>query len=841
MSAATVLLAVWPAWVAGVAVQLQQTALWPGGGYAAVLGLALLLAGAAAWWLHRGRSRWAPPLAPTLVLTLALMAAAAAAFGLTGWRAAAFAQQALPPVLEGVDLLVQGRVVGLPRRSADSQSWVFEPEAAWRDGQSVRLPERLQLGWYLRGQPPAQALPRAGERWQFTVRLRRPHGAFNPHGFDRERWLWEQGVGATGYVRTAPGDPAPQRLQPAAWGLDAARQAVGEAMAARVPDPRQAGVLAALVVGDQSAIDRDDWDLFRTTGVAHLMSISGLHVTLFAWLATRLIGALWRRLARPWPGLLLAVPLPVAAGVGGVALATAYALFAGWGVPAQRTVLMLALVVGLRLAGRQWPWPPLWGLAMVAVLLLDPWALLQPGFWLSFVAVGILFATDPAGRSPPRDAPGLTGWRRWARAAWGQWREQVVMTLALAPLSLLLFGQVSLVGLAANLLAIPWVTLLVTPLALLGVLFTPLWDVAAAAVQVLHLWLGWLAQWPWAAVYRAVAPLSLAVLAVAGGVLLVLRAPLWLRAAGILLLWPALVWQPPRPAEGRFEVMALDVGQGSAVLVRTARHSLLYDAGPRYASGSDAGTRVVVPLLRALGEAPHTVVISHQDGDHAGGANAVRAAWPQARWLSSFDADPASRCAAGQRWTWDGVHFEILHPAPAHYRADGSGALPSNAMSCVLRIDDGRHSAWLSGDLDAERETRLALAQPGLRADLLLAPHHGSASSSSPVLLNTLRPSVVIVQSGYRNRFGHPAPPVLLRYRERSLPWVTSPQCGAATWRSDAPQAVRCERVQRQRYWHQSGAGLGVAAGHSTAPAATEPQPDSDSNEATWRSPGADE
>lgn len=809
MSATAMLLAVWPAWVAGVGVQLQQTALWPVRMYVVMLGVALLLAWGASV-LRVRRSRWVPGLA----LILALMAAAAGAFGLTGWRAAVFAQQALPPELEGVDLLVQGRVVGLPRRSAQSQTWVFEPEAAWRDARAVRLPERLQLGWYLRGQPSTQALPRAGEHWQFTVRLRRPHGAFNPHGFDRERWLWEQGVGATGYVRTAPSEPAPQRLRPAAWGLDAARQAVGEAIAARVFNPRLAGVLAALVVGDQSAIDREDWDLFRTTGVAHLMSISGLHVTLFAWLATRLIGALWRRLARPWPGLLLAVPLPVAAGAGGVVLATAYALFAGWGVPAQRTVLMLALVVGLRLAGRHWPWLPLWGLAMVAVLLLDPWALLQPGFWLSFVAVGILFATDPAGRSQPLVAPAANGWRRWGRAVWGQWREQVVMTLALAPLSLLLFGQVSLVGLAANLLAIPWVTLLVTPLALLGLLLPPLWEVAAAAVQVLHLWLGWLAQWPWASLHRAVAPLPLAVLAVAGGVLLVLRVPLWLRSAGLLLLWPALVWQPPRPAEGRFEVMALDVGQGSAVLVRTARHSLLYDAGPRYASGSDAGSRVVVPLLRALGEAPHTVVISHQDSDHSGGAKAVRTAWPQAHWLSSFAADPASRCTAGQRWTWDGVHFEMLHPTPAHYRADGSGALPSNAMSCVLRIDDGRHSAWLSGDLDAERETRLALGQPDLRADLLLAPHHGSATSSSPVLLNTLRPSVVIVQSGYRNRFGHPAAQVLLRYRERGLPWVASPQCGAATWRSDEPHAVRCERVHRQRYWHQPGVGLGVAALH---------------------------
>lgn len=802
MSAARLWLALWPGWVAGVALQLQQSQLWADPVYAGVSGLALLVF-AAVWWARRRLER--------LALPLVVLAAAGVAFGLTGWRAAHYATQALDPALQGQDIRVTGHVSGLPQHGADGLRFVFEVASATRAGQTQRLPPRLQLGWYLRGSAGAGSLPRAGERWALTVRLRSPHGNFNPHGFDRERWLWEQGIAATGYVRNGPRDEAPQRLLAAGWGLDAARQAVGERIRAQVADPRLAGVLAALVVGDQSAIERDDWDLFRTTGVAHLMSISGLHVTLFAWLATRLLGALWRRLARPWPGLLLAVPLPRAAGVGGVLLALAYALFAGWGVPAQRTLLMLALVVGLRLTGRQWPWPPLWGLAMVAVLLLDPWALLQPGFWLSFVAVGILFATDPAGRSSGVETPTI-GWRRWARAAWGQWREQVVMTLALAPLSLLLFGQVSLVGLLANLLAIPWVTLLVTPLALLGVVLPWLWSAAAWAVLGLHQWLGWLAGFDLAAVYRPIPPLPLALLAVAGGVLLVLRLPVVLRAAGLLLLWPALFWQPARPAVGTFEVMAIDVGQGSALLVRTAGHSLLYDAGPRYGPDNDAGRRVVLPLLRALGEAPDAVIISHQDGDHAGGADAVQAAWPQARWRSSYDADPGRRCVAGQQWEWDGVRFEVLHPQPGHYRADGSGTLPSNAMSCVLRIDNGRRSAWLSGDLDAERETRLALARPGLRADLLVAPHHGSATSSSPVLLNTLRPSVVLIQSGYRNRFHHPAPLVLDRYRERGLFWVNSPQCGAATWRSDALHGVRCERVRQRRYWHHHGADAGFDA-----------------------------
>jgi competence protein ComEC len=267
---------------------------------------------------------------------------------------------------------------------------------------------------------------------------------------------------------------------------------------------------------------------------------------------------------------------------------------------------------------------------------------------------------------------------------------------------------------------------------------------------------------------------------------------------------PMLVWSPLRPSEGEFEVLAVDVGLGSAVLVRTNGHSLLYDTGPRYGPGSDAGARVVVPLLQGLGEAPDTVVVSHKDSDHAGGSAAVRVVWPRARWLSSFGE--GERCLAGQRWRWDGVKFEVLHPSPEHFGADGEGRLVSNAMSCVLRVGNGRSAAWLSGDLDAGRETRLAMAQPELRADLLLAPHHVSASSSSPALLNTLRPSVVLIPSGYRDRFGHPAPLVLDSYRERHMHWEASPQCGAALWRSEAPETVVCHRRSSPRYWHHAGA-----------------------------------
>jgi competence protein ComEC len=829
------------AWVLGVALQLQQAALWPLAAYAGLLGAAGMALGLW-WWLVRGpvgglageprwpvlrAGRWRSALAAGL---LALLAGAWAGAGWTGLRAAHFAAQALPLTLQGLDLQVTGRVASLPHRTERGERFELLVEAASHGGQPVRLPQRLQLAWYHGGWgygaatelatgvahgrenvAPARASShpglQAGERWRFTVRLRSPHGHANPHGFDRELWLWSQGLGATGYVRHGPRDPAPENLGRTAWHpLQSARQWVSSRIEAQVSEPRSAGVLAALVVGNQSAIERTDWELFRTTGVAHLMSISGLHVTMFAWLAIACVGMLWRRLALTRPQALLALPTPWAASLGGVALASAYALFSGWGVPSQRTVLMLAVVVGLRLSVRRWPWPVVWLLAMVAVLLWDPWALLQAGFWLSFVAVGILFATDPAQRATPSadsaQAQAEPRSRRGLRAAGGLMREQSVVTVALAPLTLLLFGQFSVVGLLANLLAIPWVTLVITPLAMLGVALPPLWQVAAWAVQAQALVLQSLAQWPWAAMHLAIPPMPLALLGVLGGVLLVLRLPWAVRSAGLLLLWPVLLWAPPRPAPGQFELLAIDVGQGSAVLVRTARHSLLYDTGPRYGPDSDAGQRVIVPLLRALGEAPHTVVVSHRDSDHAGGMDAVRRAWPRARWLSSFDADPAQRCVAGQRWRWDGVDFAVLHPQPAHYGPDGQGLLSSNAMSCVLHVVGAQHSALLAGDIDATQETRLALAQPDLRATVLLAPHHGSNTSSSPVLLNTLRPRWVLVQAGYRNPYQHPAPAVLDRYRQRGLRWVNSASCGAATWRSAEPEVVQCQRAVQRRYWH---------------------------------------
>ena len=567
-------------------------------------------------------------------------------------------------------------------------------------------------------------------------------------------------------------------------------------------EPAQvAGLVAALVVGDQRAIDRLDWDVFRATGVAHLMSISGLHITMFAWCAALATGWTWRRSCR----LCTAVPAPSAALLGGAMLALAYAVFSGWGLPAQRTCLMLGTVTLLRLLGVRWPWPLVLMLACAVVVAFDPWALLQAGFWLSFVAVGVLIA---AGAPKPPHA-GVASVVPSAATRWWQLvREQWTISLALAPLTLLFFGQVSLVGLLANLFAIPWVTLVITPLAMLGVLLPEVWGLAAGAISLLMVCLQWLALLPMASVSVAIAPSWVGALGMLGAWVMVAPLPWHIRGLGVPLLLPVLLWQAPLPATGHFEVLAADVGQGNAVLVRTAAHALLYDAGPRYSLESDAGHRVLLPLLQALQTRLDLLVLSHRDTDHVGGAAAVLAMQPQARLLSSIRADhplqalrTAERCEAGQAWVWDGVRFEVLHPLAQDYAGEiTSGARP-NTLSCVLRITNGTQTALLAGDIEAAQEAALLARGAPLRADVLLVPHHGSKTSSTSEFLDTVQPRFALVQSGYRNRYGHPAPAVAQRYAYKQILVHDSPHCGAMVWSSIQPQRLDCTRMMQERYW----------------------------------------
>jgi len=805
-------------WLAGTMLQLQQAWLWPTLAYGVLLGVGVMLTLPALRW----RRMW----------WCAAIGLACFAFGSTGLRAAARLADALPAELEGQNIVATGVVAALPQTSPAGTRFLFEVEQAeWR-GRPVRLPPLLALGWYRDWHDEAtladpRTTLRAGQRWRLTLRLKRPHGSLNPGGFDYELWLFEQGVRATGYVRVTDAS-AVQLLAPAAGHpVERLRQQVRDAIFARVADPRAAGVLAALSVGDQAAIEREDWDVFRTSGIAHLMSISGLHVTMFAWLAGTLIGGGWRRSAR----LMLWCPAPWAARWGGVGAAAAYALFSGGGVPSQRTVWMLATAAVLATAGVRWPWLLVLLATGAVVALIDPWALLQVGFWLSFAAVGLLMVSGPVLQPQARPVVPASRWR----AAWQGLlrvvregtRAQAIATLGLAPLSLVFFQQISLIGFVANLAAIPLVTLVITPLALLGVLLPPLWNAAAAVVQGLVAALGWGAAWPAAVWSVPAAPAWGQAAGLLAGALLMMPLPWrwrWLAVPLALpLLWPAV----PRPAEGRFELVAADVGQGTAVLVRTQGHTLLYDTGPQYSRDTDAGQRVLLPLLRRRGEpALDLLMLSHSDVDHVGGANAVLSNWPVREISSSLAPGhpllhkgvPHRPCIAGQSWQWEGVRFSVLHPRAEALAADPA-AKPTkpNWLSCVLRIEDAAgHSALLTGDAEAPQEAQMIAADRAqLKAELLLVPHHGSRTSSSAAFLDAVAPRVAIVQAGYRSRFGHPAPDVMQRYAERGIAVMRSDRCGAWSWTAEA---AWCERDRSRRYWHFADCGAG-GSGSCNAPA----------------------
>ncbi len=786
------------AWLAGISIQLHEPSLWSGWMYLALCGVAMVLVGCAMRW--------------RISLVWTCLGMAALGFGVTGCHARMHDRALLPGALERKDIELVGEVASLPQRDLFGLRFRFRVESARSGGAPVRTSPLVALGWYAgfgdtTTHDPLRESLRPGQRWRFTVRLRQPHGLSNPHGFDYELALFERGIGATGYVRS---EPAPTLLgQAQGDAVDRWRDHVRRAIAEEVEDPRDAGVLAALSVGDQSAIDRSDWNLFRRTGVAHLVAISGLHIAMMAWLAAAATGAAWRRSRR----LALRIPAPSAARWGGLAAAMAYGVFSGLGVPSQRTIWMLATVTLLHAGGRRWPWPLVLLAAAVAVTALDPWAMLQPGFWLSFVAVGLLMASSPAmpsGTAPTENArPAWQGGvRGMARAAIMGARTQALATVGLAPLTLVLFQQVSVVGFFANLIAIPAVTLLVAPLSLLGSALPVLWKPASWGMDALRWWLEWLQSWSGAVWSAPVAPLWAQAAGLLAAALAVLPLPWRLRALALPLALPLLWPHVDRPTEGEFDVLAADVGQGTSVLVRTAGHLLVFDAGPRYSPDSDAGERVLLPLLRTQGEERiDRLVLSHRDTDHIGGAQALLANTRVVDSRTSLEPGHPlqallprhEHCETGQSWTWEGVRFDMLQP-PAQAYGDG---LKSNAMSCVLHVQGAHGSLLLTGDIERPQEDWLVATRPGvLRSDVLIAPHHGSKTSSSPEFLDAVAPKVAIFQAGYLNRFGHPAESVLERYVRRGIAVAASPGCGAWSWRSDSPGLGVCQRDADRRYWH---------------------------------------
>jgi competence protein ComEC len=760
----------------------------------------------------------------------ALIAACAAA-ALLGYDYAAWiAHERLADELsfadEGREVQVVGIVAGLPTRIERGVRFPFEVERV--EAPEVHVPQLIALAWY---QNPDEVHP--AQRWRMTVKLRRPHGTFNPAGFDSELWMLEQGVRATGYVRDGPGHPSPSCLQELVWRfnpiVDRARDRLRERLQQQLQGTRYGGVIVALVMGDQGLIAQTDWTLFNRTGISHLVSISGLHITMIAGLVALAVGALWRRSSR----LLALSSAQTVRAIAGACGALGYCLLAGWGVPAQRTFVMLATVAAALLLRLRLSAAAILSTAAAVVCLWDPWAVTATGFWLSFGAVASIFLVChgrmPEGGRSER-AHGTDGWRGGWSPGWriraGQMlheatRIQAAVTIGLVPLTLVLFQQVSLISPIANAVAIPLVSYLVTPLALLGALVCCLGSPVAAVAhglllasdglfEVLAGILNWLVQLPYAWVGFAAPPMwSIAVAAVGVGWLL---APAgWpLRWVGAAWLVPAFVMPPERPAPGAMWLTALDVGQGMALVLETADHTLVFDTGPKVSEDADAGARVIVPYLRARGiDRVAMLVVSHLDSDHSGGARSLIETIAVDRVLTSIEAEhpilqaahDVHRCQAGQRASLGALELTVLNPPAGLYDRPRA---TTNQKSCVILARIGAARALLTGDVPAREEAAMVAASgPGLRAELMVAPHHGSKTSSSEVFVDAVAPRWVSVQAGYRSRFGHPHPDVLARYARHGARIVRSDWSGAARWRfgSDGSVALEQWRLDHTRYW----------------------------------------
>ncbi|MGH8529053.1 MAG: DNA internalization-related competence protein ComEC/Rec2 [Nevskiales bacterium] len=670
---------------------------------------------------------------------------------------------------------VTGWVTSLPERDANKLSFLFAPVEGG--------PRKIRVSWYETDWPVA-----AGDCHRLLLRLRAPRGLANPGSFDFEGWLFREGIGATAYVRQRAACPegTPVVMNPVSDGLLRLRQKIVHGVTHALPDHPMRGVILGLTVGDASAISVEQWQALRRTGTTHLISISGLHVALIAGVV--FFGA--RRLWMLWPRLCLYLPAPKA-GVAAAALsAVIYSALAGFSIPTQRSLLMLLVVLGALAWGRRTAPSRVLAFALIAVLLWEPGAVLYPGFWLSFLAVAWIAYLMSARLNRPG---------RWQLWVW----LQLALALALAPPALFGFGETSLVGPLANFILIPLFSIVI-PLLLLTLL---LWGVAPDwGGAILHwdalaldgIWRGveWAASLPHA--YWTLAQPSLwTSLAASLGLLWLLAPRGWpVRPAGILLCVPLLLPPVAPVAAGSFQLTLLDVGQGLAAVIRTREHVLLYDTGPGGEQGLDAGDAVVIPFLRSVGvKKLDTLLLSHGDLDHSGGLASVRKHIFIAQEIgTSTGAD----CHRGQSWEWDGVRFEILHPqADALWR--------DNNASCVLKVSAGEHSVLLPGDIERGAEFSLVLAETGrLRSEVLVVPHHGSATSSTDTLLDVVQPKIALIPAGWRNRFKHPRPQVLARFRDRRVPTFISGKTGALSMEfvpELPPASPSAWREQSRRIW----------------------------------------
>jgi len=702
----------------------------------------------------------------------------------------------LGEVWRGRDVRIEGVIAEMTNPRERGTRFIFDVERVRTVGATV--PRRVSLTWYASWSGDRTHIPEllAGQRWQFTARLQAPHGSFNPHGFDIEAKMLERGIRATGYVRDGPSS---KRLSPMVWKptyiVERARERIRHSLQSLTRNKPYSEILIALAIGDQRSISPQQWAVFTHTGVNHLMSISGLHITMVSGLVFALALRLWRRSA-----FLATHMSPLrAATLAGLAMAVIYAALSGFAIPAQRTVYMLSVVALALWSGWRWPAPAILGAALLLVVALDPMAVVSAGFWLSFGAVAtILFigTTDSSG----------FGWLwTWVRVQWA-------ITIALTPLLLVLFQKVSIVSPIANAIAIPVVSLCVAPLALSLIVlpFEPIATLAHEVMRFCFVGLDYLASLP-GAVWQQHAPVGwTVVLAIGGVVLLLLPRGFPSKWIGLILVIPMFAVVPRGPKEGELWLTVLDVGQGLAVVARTNHHAVLYDTGPDYHGWGNAGRYIITPYLRGEGIfILEKMLVSHDDLDHSGGTGSVLESIPASVVLTSIEQGVpigervrSVRCEAGQQWTLDNVRFEILHPTADSYE---NKKIRDNDRSCVLRIESQFGSVLLPADIERRSERQLVESRSAsLDADVLVAPHHGSRTSSGNPFVAAVSPRVVVFPVGYANRYGHPHPQVEARYRKAGARLMRTDRQGAITLKFSANGIEASTwRDTNRRYWHE--------------------------------------
>lgn len=725
----------------------------------------------------------------------------------------------LPTDSQQKNIIIVGVVASLPEVTERGERFKFDVEKILTPQATVnqvKVPQHISLNFYrdMRSARPENGPSQfnhfhAGERWQFTVRLKRPHSTYNPHGFDFEAWALAENIRATGSIHNKSGyKKLTQFVWRPSYVVENLREKIGNRISQVLENKPYAGVIRALVVGDDSQISSENWNVFLRTGINHLVSISGLHITLLAGLAFAIAGFVWRRM----PSLVMRMPTRKAATIAGLAVAIVYALLAGMSVPTQRTLLMLISFALALLLGKNLAISRALAIAVLVVVVMDPWAVIAPGFWLSFGAVALI-AYITVGR-----LKSLTVFKTTVHTQWA-------ITLGLLPLLIAMFGQASIISPIANAFAIPVISLLVVPLAILGSLI-PVDFILHAAYFVLEVcmqglvYLSSLPTWQ-----QAAPPIWALILAMLGVVWLLLPRGFPQRWLGFILLLPLFYVSPPSIVEGEMRATVLDVGQGLAVVIKTKNHTLLYDAGPRFSTQSDAGSRIVVPFLRGVGiKKLDGFIVSHDDIDHSGGAASVLAQLPVNWLMSSFDTGEVStkksmRCFAGQTWRWDKVKFEVLSPAFEGYQ---NANIKDNNRSCVVKVSSQFGSLLLTGDIEKEAENALlahalqpnnhaASGNPALthfksdvlKSNVLIAPHHGSKTSSTREFVQAVGAQHVIFTVGYLNRFKHPKPLIEKRFEESGALIYRSDYQGALTldFSQTNNMSVNALRQSQPRYW----------------------------------------